>query len=80
MQFSIVDVASVKVQSILRNLDLKSPPKEFNIPQKTLTSWAKHDKTLQETITFADKRLQRLQKQTTNFSYSDPGGTLENIN
>ena len=77
MQFSIVDVASVKVQSILRNLDLKSPSKEFNIPQKTLTSWAKHDKTLQETIAFADKRLQ---KQTTNFSYSDPGGTSENIN
>ena len=43
-------------------------------------SWAKHDKTLQETITFADKRLQRQKKQTTNFGYSDPGGTLENIN
>ena len=52
--------------------------KEFNIPQKTLTSWAKHDKTLQETIAFADKRLRRLQKQTT-FSYSDPEEALWRI-
>ena len=29
--------------------------REFNIPQKTLTSWPQHD-TLQETIAFADKR------------------------
>ena len=40
-------------------------PRQFNIPQKKLMSWAEHDKTLQETITFTDKRLQWLQKQTT---------------
>ena len=44
--------------------------RKFNIPQKTLTSWAQHD-TLQETIAFANNRKIA-------FSYSDPGGTLEN--
>ena len=52
MQFSIVDVASVFF------LPVNHYPREFNILQKkkTLTTWAQHDKTLQETIAFLDKR------------------------
>ena len=56
VQFSIIYVASVyKLQSILRNLDLKITKGELNIPQKLLTSSAQRDKTLQETFTFTDK-------------------------
>ena len=36
-------------------------------------SWAQRDKTLQETVTFTDKK-----KST--YNYSDPGGTLEKLN
>ena len=36
-------------------------------------SWAQCDKTLQETVTFTDKK-----KST--YNYSDPGGTLEKLN
>ncbi|CAH3025524.1 unnamed protein product [Porites evermanni] len=42
-----------KLQSILRDLDLKIT----NILQKLLTSWTQHDKTLQETFTFTDKSV-----------------------
>ena len=38
-----------------------------------LTSWAQRDKTLQETVTFADKKKIA-------YNYSDPGGTLEKLN
>ena len=44
-----------KLQSILRNFDLKIAKGELNILQKLLTSWAQRDKTLQETFTFTDK-------------------------
>ena len=40
---------------------------------KALTSWAQRDKTLQETVTFTDKKK-------TAYNYSDPGGTLEKLN
>ena len=50
MQLSIVDVASVF-------LSVNHDPREYNILQKKKnTSWAQHDKTLQETIAFRDKR------------------------
>ena len=53
MQFSIVDVASVSFF-----LSVNHYPREFDIQQKKkkLKSWAQHDKTLQETIAFPDKR------------------------
>ena len=38
-----------------------------------LTSWAQRDKTLQETVTFTDKKKIA-------YNYSDPGGTLEKLN
>ena len=56
MQFSMVDVVSVFFLSV------NHYPREFNILQKktknkkNLTIWAQHDKTLQETIAFPDKR------------------------
>ena len=45
---------------------------ELIILLKTLTSWAQHDKTLQEKVKFTDKK-----KMAQN--YSDPGGTLEKL-
>ena len=39
---------------------------------KTLTSWAQRDNTLQETVTFTDKKKIA-------FIYSDPGGTSEKL-
>ena len=57
-----------KLQSILRDLDLK-----ITILLKTLTSWSQRDKTLQETVTFTDKKKIA-------YNYSDPGGTLEKLN
>ena len=36
-------------------------------------SWAQRDKTLQETVTFTDKKK-------ITYNYSDPGGTLEKLN
>ena len=67
MQFSIVDVASVF-------LSVNHYPREFNTTQKkkTRTSWAQHDKTLEETIAFPNKRKSLLVIQL------DPGATLEN--
>ena len=64
-----------KLQSILRDWDLKITIREnlFNILLKTLTSWAQRDKTLQETVTFTDKKKIA-------YNYSDPGGTLEKLN
>ena len=35
-------------------------------------SWAQRDKTLQETVTFTDKKK-------ITYNYSDPGGTLEKL-
>ena len=40
---------------------------------KTLTMWTQHDKTLQETSTFMDKKK-------ITCKYSDPAGTLEKLN
>ena len=36
-------------------------------------NWAQRDKTLQETVTFTDKKK-------TAYNYSDPGGTSEKLN
>ena len=41
-------------------------------PFRRLSSLRRHDKTLQETITFTDKTKIA-------YNYSDPGGTLEKI-
>ena len=38
-----------------------------------LTSWSQRDKTLQETVTFTDKKKIA-------YNYSDPEGTLEKLN
>ena len=38
-----------------------------------LTSWVQRDKTLQETVTFTDRKKIA-------YNYSDPGGTLEKLN
>ena len=58
MQVFLVDVASVQgaVHSS-KFVSVNHYPRKFNTPQKkTLTSWAQHKKTLQQTIAFLDRR------------------------
>ena len=52
----------------------KSQSARKSILPKTLTSWAQHDKTLQENVTFTEI------KKIASWNYSNPGGTLEKLN
>ena len=73
-KFSIIGVASVLAAIHSPRFGSENHyPWEFNIVLKALTSWAQRDKTLQETVTFTDKKK-------TAYNYSDPGGTLEKLN